>query len=819
MPEKKVSPRTKSTKAKSVVSKPKKVVKFTNAKSIAKKIPIKRSTLSPIKNHQGTRLSALLADKQAPSKKVQKQIVIVDKPVKPKAKKVPAKPAPVADSVVLPGSMSLRAQAKVQAILSLANDDFYDSAQRIAYVSAFCFVLLGISMSVNVSNIFSSSDQQAAALSASMAEAELSATASPKFSLVDKIPSEVSDLTRFTFEVLHAETVEVIVQSQKDGAVTKLKTEDLSDGKFRSLIEAGKLPPAKYTVKVVAKGFKNLGAFSFPAGEFEVKPPVKPVVDATTSQAETSSEVTDLVQDAGLDDVVEQDSIDESSIANATEEIDVNAPLHILSLDNVLSESELIRVSAPEGARTVEMYLRPTQSITLRFIGLAEKSSDYWRFYFNSKNVPNGEYELFARTRSDDKFLESKPRTIKIDNIAKFYETAVSKPEETTTEIDTVSQVDVPSETQETEVEFQATTTLRSFSDLSISDSDATSSQSLDTFTKSEVDTLIESNRSEFAELLRRYAVAQQSGDPVLLELAKKELQVNREELVARVLTDNSVNYLADNINLELSARFESLQKRVDTFEELRRTASNQTTSLDSDGDGVSDFDEANLYGTDPEQPDTDNDGFVDGVEIMRGFDPRDASPEAAFVYESPKESLGLVQAEALTVQSVLPLVYTLPSGDQKIVQAHITGKALPNSFVTLYVYSTPTIVTVKTDADGSFEYTFEKELEDGEHEVYIAVTDNTGSIVAQSNPFRFIKQAEAFTPTNGSVSDMASTQTFDEFTSVKPFNPVAGMGILALGLVLLMLAIGMREQKKVTVQESPAWFRVSSKPCSADLE
>ncbi len=45
---------------------------------------------------------------------------------------------------------------------------------------------------------------------------------------------------------------------------------------------------------------------------------------------------------------------------------------------------------------------------------------------------------------------------------------------------------------------------------------------------------------------------------------------------------------------------------------------------LDSDGDGVSDFEEEDQYGTDPLDPDTDGDGFEDGTEITLGTDPLD---------------------------------------------------------------------------------------------------------------------------------------------------------------------------------------------------
>jgi len=44
----------------------------------------------------------------------------------------------------------------------------------------------------------------------------------------------------------------------------------------------------------------------------------------------------------------------------------------------------------------------------------------------------------------------------------------------------------------------------------------------------------------------------------------------------------------------------------------------------DSDTDGLSDWDEVNLYGTDPYLPDTDGDGMEDGMEIAKGSDPLD---------------------------------------------------------------------------------------------------------------------------------------------------------------------------------------------------
>ncbi|MFT5412587.1 MAG: hypothetical protein ACI9NC_005336, partial [Verrucomicrobiales bacterium] len=62
---------------------------------------------------------------------------------------------------------------------------------------------------------------------------------------------------------------------------------------------------------------------------------------------------------------------------------------------------------------------------------------------------------------------------------------------------------------------------------------------------------------------------------------------------------------------------------------EIRGQVLLQTTnpvSSDSDGDGLSDFDEINTYGTNPTLADTDGDGDSDPVELELGTDPNDAA-------------------------------------------------------------------------------------------------------------------------------------------------------------------------------------------------
>ncbi len=45
-------------------------------------------------------------------------------------------------------------------------------------------------------------------------------------------------------------------------------------------------------------------------------------------------------------------------------------------------------------------------------------------------------------------------------------------------------------------------------------------------------------------------------------------------------------------------------------------------TKADSDGDGLNDGEELQMYNTDPMEPDTDGDSYLDGEEVRNGHDP-----------------------------------------------------------------------------------------------------------------------------------------------------------------------------------------------------
>jgi hypothetical protein len=189
----------------------------------------------------------------------------------------------------------------------------------------------------------------------------------------------------------------------------------------------------------------------------------------------------------------------------------------------------------------------------------------------------------------------------------------------------------------------------------------------------------------------------------------------------------------------------------------------------DNDNDGISNFDEKNIYKTDPNNAYTAGGTLTDGESVLLGFDvlskeikqvPVESPQVAGAVVENVFEvhainvNLKPIVSEPVSEEPEKPVMgevgevipASVPVFEESITFA---GRALPNSFVTLYVFSTPVVVTVKADVSGAWTYTLDTELEDGNHELYVATVDAGGRILAKSPAVPFVKRAEAaeFTP------------------------------------------------------------------------
>jgi hypothetical protein len=232
----------------------------------------------------------------------------------------------------------------------------------------------------------------------------------------------------------------------------------------------------------------------------------------------------------------------------------------------------------------------------------------------------------------------------------------------------------------------------------------------------------------------------------------------------------------------------------------------------DSDHDGISDYDEVHIYHTDPHNAHTAGGALTDGENVLRGFDVNASSTRSVPV-ESPllagEETKKIFEVTSIAVEKrpaevtsttpssagTLPQRTVVPVAPAVLQVVKFAGRALPNSFVTLYIFSTPIVVTVKADASGSWKYTLDSELPDGNHALYVATVDAGGKILAKSPAIPFVKTAEAaeFTPLT-----IAETPTVDPLDVLRTnMITVSLVGVLVFAIVALMFLGARRADRK----------------------
>ena len=594
----------------------------------------------------------------------------------------------------------------------------------------------------------------------------------------------------FTIKIETKDVYEVKVLITSDSTSGSIELTPIDNNLFA--VPASTLKPGIYTFRAKALALDKITRYYFSGEQFTVKKPeiisttVSSIIHQTDSTATSTNEV----------HLLSNDTETEEAMSEVIDPKIVHPFVEVHKFDGENNFRFLIRNIAD--SRFVEVYAAPELSNNPRFLGLAIQRDNVWVYHFNGNNLPVGNYEVFVKASIAGNILKSEPALFKVTK------SITTQPPKVISDTD---EVVFSEKIKRTFEEQSKSTTTNNISLLekrityfekfdkereSINNiNEQITTELVETPIKREAVELLNQDKDKLNRLLKRYASTLQGEDKNLNRRAKEEITKFRDSLVTESTFNTKTKDISAQIAVELDKEIERLQKKVERYETLIRERS-ELIGKDSDNDGITDFDEVNLYKTDINSPDTDGDGVLDGVEIVGGYNPNDADLEAVITFHSPKD-VNYIDEENMKIVSVTPVIETDAKQGGVPILAEIKGKGLPNSFVTLFIYSSPTVVSVKTDENGDFVYTFTKELEDGNHEVYIAITDNKGEIVARSNPFQFVKTAEAFTPVDAKNSESINYNEHYKNTELSSYNIVAAMGIVSFGLILLMLGHTLR--------------------------
>lgn len=732
------------------------------------------------------------------------------------------------DIVALPNNMSKRAIEKSKVLMMEFDRYFTGSMHRIAYVAGLCFVLVGAAYATSnlVGNSHSFKAQLASFDAPQVNEASMVQIPSSVSRFFSVPPANIVEPTSVTFEATNAKEVQAKLVTIDNSVSHPLLVNSVTTDKYDVIIPPT-FAPDYYELRLYIEPANGDSTYSHATGDFfigssevenEVKPSIEPSETIVTSENITvNPEASPGVQDAVETTVISNSdgtatitpttndiltnpeskpgavppALQTNTLPVTTDPVSIAGPTTIFKLIipsfKTLTGSVTLTLEAPVDAVDIELYARPINSLSEVYIALATKRNESWSFTFDSKNIPNGSYDFFIKAKYNNQTIVTPSILLSVAN------ETVTTPEAT----DVIPAVETATFDRQL-ITIEDTSLSETVPPLTATSTDSVIDPTIPLVENNiiavlTIEELIAEYEAELNELLKRYAVAAQSGDETIIRTAQEALDQLREDIILAVLNDEEQKIYADKLREELAVYFSDLQSKVDIFEKLRVDESDGLTAVDTDNDGISDVDEINLYKTNPNLADTDNDGVTDGVEVMRGYDPTDAKQEVTIRYKSPKKTVGLVREDVLEVKEVMPLIKENETTKKPKVAAEIRGRGLPNSFVTIFIFSSPTVVTVKTDADGSFVYTFDKELEDGQHDVYVAITDNAGEIIAHSNPFTFVKTAQAFTPVQAAESNLTSPISVTELNKDYGYNLAIGVGILAFGLILMMLGISLR--------------------------
>ncbi len=737
---------------------------------------------------------------------------IPKEPSKKNAKPRVSKTKQPKEQVYIPSGASLRLLEKIEIYKLWYQDNLSRYMVNTAKVGGYTFIILG-ALFASLSLIIDKNQLNFAAVICTDSlctdiDNEYLPPGLPNVTFINSLPSKLKNDTDIVIKIENSENFRVYlksVNSREEIDVSPI--ENLPNDEYRFLIPSSELNQGIYVLSAEIKNFNKTYRFDGPTFSFEPEvseelsiSEVDSLIEETEEVATSSDIQTSEIENITVEDelvattsnyeVVAETTVEENLIK--TQPVDYKQLSSISLTLQEIQNSEYIKIDTNDIIPDrIEIYARTIDSsYQLLYLGLATLVQGEWMFNLSALSLPAVDMLLVAN-------LVTNESTLQTEGI--FYRNQSLSESSSRNDLDAsiLNQKIILSLNNSG---FDLNSRLNYFDFFT---SSSTSEQS-DLIKENEfaddsisvlATELMNGNNTEINKVLLSYASAVTVGQSSIIKLAEEQIIEQYKYLAKQASVELENPESMPIIETVLALRYQRLKESISVQETEINKMTSSLISKDTDGDGFSDFDELTIYFTDPNSADTDNDSVLDSVEIISNFSPLDADVKS-FVNINKSNSTN--QDEILKINSVEPLVVKQLNGTE-FVYAIIHGTAIPNSYVSVISYSEPTVGIIKTNNQGSFTYTNERALEEGVHNVKIALGDNNGNAPVTSKNFTFTKKSNDIT-----ASAISTTQSFFEPATDRPLLPstiIASIAVVAFGFVLLLLAQTIRNSRKVLVK------------------
>ena len=707
--------------------------------------------------------------------------------------------------VFVPGQASLRLLEKVH-LYTVWYEQYVPSMMSgVAKVGGYAFIFLGTVFAVfsyiDAKNIITTP----AALICSGSECEdvpddaLPSTA-PKITFLNSIPATLNSDTDFKITALNTTDPTITLTAIETGNTVILEPADRqNESEYRFLIPAGHLAAATYKIEATVQQSGTTYTFAGPVFAVSLKelpeavvPEVTTAVVEETVLADTAEEDEVITSDSDLTYEISTSS-DEEELVD-TEPVSTTRTLSPISITlHDQSGSSYVKILTGDFTPSkVDVYSQLYAAGQPLHLGQATLVQGEWVFNISALNLPQASHYLYASFAATGKTY--KTEAVKFEPIT---ENLTSPNTET----------DLAVLVQKIELALLASSVdndnRRHYFDFFTTQPEILFTESEELlFANKDLLTAIDSSMEQDVEslnpLLLQYAAATQAESQFITTLSNQALTDHYTKQASTVASLTGEPSAVPSIHTVMALRYQILKDKVRESEEQIKQDTNNLTTKDSDQDGLSDFDEVANFATNPLLADTDNDGVVDSVELIRNSDPLVVNQ---IVVPNLNKNIEEVTFDSVVeIDLVSPLVSATNNNEQEEYFVTVEGRSIPNSYVYLLSHSTDIVGIVKTGSTGLFSYTIEQNFDIGEHQLTAVLTDVTGEIVASSKPHRFARTQNTFVAA-ATMSTATPLNNESNEDNVLLNLLVAAVGVITFGFVLLLLSSTLRNRHQQKVR------------------